>query len=231
MVPEYLPSNYVGATCAGEARDAFWRRVSAEPGVLDLRPQLREDAARIGRPLYSKVDSHWTFAGALAMTIQLADGIQPGVTTSWRATPGKILSPAGDLPQLIGHTAQYSESTYDLAPDGVTVRSRSVDRDFMTPLNLSQQRGNGIVSDSVGMIADSYTLSALPYLAAGFADVSLIHSDRAGADPRLVGAQFADKKVVVVEAVERTLVGGIHPLIDPQIIRAFGDELAKHPLR
>jgi alginate O-acetyltransferase complex protein AlgJ len=231
MVPEHLPARYVGADCTRDARNAFWPRITSETGAIDMRPRLQQDAARLRRPVYPPVDTHWTYEGALTMTIMIAEAIQPGVTATWVATPGQVVTRAGDLPPLIGRTADYPWQTYNLAPDGETIRSRSVSSEIRTPLNLSQQRGEGIVSDSVGMIADSYSLSALPYIAAGFTNISVIHSDTVGADPRSIGTLFADKKVVVVEAVERSLIGGTHPLFDRGVIDALADELARHPLR
>lgn len=229
MVPEHLPIDYVGTQCANEARTDFWRRVINDAGATDIRPALEQAANRRGAPVYSKVDTHWTYEGGLAMTRLLAEEVDPGVTAPWKATPATVVSRDGDLPPLIGQRAEFPLQTYDLAPDGVTVRSRAVDSGFREPLNLSQAPGTGMVAPSVGVIADSFTLLATPYLAGTFTNLTAIHSDTIGVDPVAVGPMFADKDVVVFQAAERSLIGGINPLLDKQTIDAIGDELARRP--
>lgn len=229
MVPEYMPKDYVGAKCAAEARNAFWRRVLTDAGATDIRPALEEAADRRGAPVYSKVDTHWTSEGGLEMTRLLAEELSPGVTESWRTKPAKVVRREGDLPPLIGRKVEFPMRTFDLAPDGSTVLSRPVDSGFREPLNLRQSPGPGVVDESVGVIADSYTLLATPYLAGTFTDVTAIHSDTVGVDPESIGRMFADKDVVVFEAAERSLLGGINPLLDRQTIATIGSELAETP--
>jgi hypothetical protein len=121
--------------------------------------------------------------------------------------------------------------TYKLAPDGKDVRSRTIDKEFRAPLRLSEPAGRGVVATKVGMIADSFTLFATPYLAGGFQDITIVHGDTVGTDPHLVGRTMADQNVVVVEVVERGLVSGINPLLDQANITVIAEELAKHPIR
>jgi hypothetical protein len=229
MVPEYLPADYVGSKCASEARNAFWRRVIHDAGATDIRPSLEDAAQRRGAPIYSKVDTHWTYEGGLAMTRLIAEEVEPGVTARWKASPADVVKRDGDLPPLIGRKVEFPMQTYDLAPDGTTVRSRAVDTGFREPLNLSQTPGSGVVDDSVGVVADSFTLLATPYLAGTFENLTAIHSDTVGVDPASIGPMFADKDVVVFEAAERSLLGGINPLLDRNTIRTIGDELGQRP--
>jgi alginate O-acetyltransferase complex protein AlgJ len=229
MVPQYLPTDYVGAKCANEARGAFWQRVLDDAGATDIRPALERAAKRNGGPIYSKVDTHWTYDGGLAMTELIAEEIEPGVTEKWTAEPGKTIKRDGDLPPLIGKQAEFPMRTYDLAPDGDTVRSEPVDTGFREPLNLSEPSGEGVVEPSVGMVADSFTLLATPYLAGTFTNLTAIHSDTIGVDPKSIGRMFADKDVVVFQAAERSLLGGINPLLDRQTIDTISDQLGRHP--
>jgi alginate O-acetyltransferase complex protein AlgJ len=228
-VPQYLPSSYVGEKCAGEARGEFWHRVLDEAGAADIRPALEQAAKQSGKPVYTKVDTHWTYAGGLAMTKLIADQVDPGITATWRAKPGETIKRDGDLPPLIGRKAQYPMRTYDLAPDGRTVTSEPVDTGFRKPLELSQPPGPGVVDEPVGVIADSFTLLATPYLAGTFTDVTAIHSDTVGVDPKSLGKLFADKDAVVFEAAERSLLGGINPLLDKHTIDTIGNALGEHP--
>lgn len=229
MVPEYLPTGYVGAKCADQARTAFWRRVIGDAGATDIRPDLEAAAVRRGAPIYPKVDTHWTYEGGLAMTRLIAEEVEPGVTASWKATPADVVKRDGDLPPLVGRKAEFPMQTYNLAPDGKTVRSRAVDTGFREPLHLTQAPGKGVVAPSVGVVADSFTLLATPYLAGTFHNLTAIHSDTIGVDPLAIGPMFADKDVVVFEAAERSLLGGINPLLDKKTIDAIGDELGRRP--
>jgi alginate O-acetyltransferase complex protein AlgJ len=229
MVPENLPKDYVGQKCANEARSAFWRRVIADAGAADIRPALEQAAVRRGTPVYSKVDTHWNYEGGLAMTKLIAEEAQPGVSEEWKSTPSDVVKRNGDLPPLIGRKAEFPMQTYNLAPDGRTVRSHAVDSGFRDPLELRQAAGPGVVGPSVGVIADSFTLLATPFMAATFTDLTAIHSDSIGVDPSAIGPMFADKDVVVFEAAERSLLGGINPLLDKKTIDTIGDELAQRP--
>jgi alginate O-acetyltransferase complex protein AlgJ len=209
MVPQYLPTDYVGAKCANEARAAFWDRVLAETGATDIRPSLERAAKRSGGQIYSKVDTHWTYEGGLAMTELIAEEVEPGVTERWKARPGETIKRDGDLPPLIGRKGEFPLRTYELAPDGKTVRSEPVDTGFREPLNLSEPPGKGVVGT--------------------FTELTAIHSDTIGVDPKSIGPMFADKDVVVFQAAERSLLGGINPLLDRQTIDIIGDQLAKNP--
>ncbi|MEU7526444.1 hypothetical protein AB0A74_11955 [Saccharothrix sp. NPDC042600] len=231
MVPENMPAEYVGKTCAKDARDEFWRRVVGEGGALDLRPALTTAGERRGTPVYSRVDTHWTHEGGLVMTRALAEAVQPGVTAAWKATPAAVVQRAGDLPPLLGQSANFPLQTYDLAPDGVTVQSRAIDKAFRDPLRLTGAGGRGVVAREVGMVADSFTLFATQYLSGGFADLTVVHSDTAGTDPTGVARMLAEHDIVVVEAAERSLVSGINPVLSRTTIDAIKTELAKKPRR
>lgn len=229
MVPEYLPAEFVGAQCSRDAHDKFWRRAVDEAGVLDIRPALKVAADRRGAPIYPSIDTHWTHEGGLAMTRALAERVEPGITAPWKATPAKVVQRAADLPPLLGKTGEYPLQTYDLAPDGKTVRSRAVDKAFREPLRLTGATGKGVVRAKVGMVADSFTLYATQYLTGGFADLTVVHSDTAGSRPADVAKLLAGSDVVVVEAAERSLVSGINPVLSRPTLDAIKSELAKQP--
>ncbi|MEV8436365.1 hypothetical protein AB0425_03240 [Actinosynnema sp. NPDC051121] len=229
MVPEHLPSEFVGAKCSREAHETFWRRAVDEGKVLDLRPALRVAADRRGAPVYSSIDTHWTHEGGLAMTRALAEQVEPGVTAAWKATPAAVVQRDADLPPLLGKTGQYPLQTYDLAPDGRTVQSRSIDKAFREPLHLTGATGKGVVRAKVGMVADSHTLFATQYLSGGFADVTVVHSDTAGTKPADVADVLVDSDVVVFQAAERSLVSGINPMLSRATLDAIRSELDRHP--
>jgi hypothetical protein len=227
MVPEHLPADYVGKACSAEARDNFWKRAVAEAGVLDVRPALRTEAQRLGAPVYSALDTHWTHEAGLTMTRSIAEQVQAGSTATWKVTPGAVVPREGDLSTLLGKSAQFPLQTYDLAPDGQTVQSKAVDKAFRDPLKLPGATGKGVVRTKVGMVADSFTLPAVPYLSGGFADLTVVHSDTAGTDIAKVVSVLADSDVVVFEAVERSLTAGINPMVSDSVVNELKTELAK----
>ncbi len=229
MVPEHLPAEYVGKACSTEARDTFWKRAVDDAGALDIRPALRTAGERRGSPVYSNIDTHWTHEGGLAMTRLLAETIQPGSTAAWKATPATVVQREGDLSTLLGKPAEFPTQTYDLAPDGTRVQSRVIDKAFRDPLRLTGATGKDVVRAKVGMIADSFTLAATQYLAGGFADLTVVHSDTAGTDLAKLTGVLADSDVVVFEAVERSLTGGINPMLSDTVVNAVKTELAKRP--
>jgi alginate O-acetyltransferase complex protein AlgJ len=231
MVPEFLPDRYAGATCSREARSEFWQRIVVDSRAVDVRSVLYNGANNIGAPLYSKMDSHWTFAGAISMTAAIAEHIERGVTATWKVTPAKLTDRPGDLPPLLGQKSSDKLQSYDLAPDGQKVLSKLIYPTFNEPLEFTQPASKGVVTQSVGLVADSFTLPATPYLAAAFTNISIVHTELANADPGRMGAMLATKDVVVVEAAERSLVGGRYPLLTDNAINAIAAELAKAPRR
>lgn len=229
MMPQFLPGEYVGKGCAADARKQFWAETVPQVKAIDLRSTLERAAADAGTPVYTPLDTHWTPGGALVMVRVLAEKIEPKVTENWRITPGDLLTASGDLPPLIGRKAETTVRHYNLAPDGRTVLSRPIRKQFIQPLELTQPARTGVVRAKVGMIADSFTLAATPYLSGGFADVTLIHADTVGKSQRDLGRLFAERDVIVLEAVERTLVSGRHPLLEDKVIDGIEQELKAHP--
>lgn len=229
MVPEHLPPVYFGKDCATKARDEFWQRVVAETGAVDLRPNLELAAKKIKGPVYSKFDTHWTFDGGLVYARAIAEQAKPGVSVTWRSTQGKVVQVPGDLSSLIGQRKSVVLQSYRLAPDGVDVRSREVEGSFAEPRRVTQSSGKGVVDAKVGVLGDSFTFYVHQYVVAGFADITLQNSDFVPADPHRTGAMLADQDVVVFEAAERSLVGGVNPLLDEGTIATIAEELAKKP--
>lgn len=229
MVPDNLPDSFAGKTCAGRAQARFWTRTVPEIGAVDLRDSLLRAGARVRTPVYTKFDSHWTPIGALTMVRAIAEAAEPGITANWRELPGGPDTFAGDLPPLIGKTGAVTVERYQLAPDGTRVTSRPIAEDFQQPLRLTQPAGPGLVTRRVGMVADSFTQQALPYLAGGFADVSILHAMTAGKDPAAAGRMLAETDVVVVEVAERFLTSGGSPMTSDKVIDGIIEKLAASP--
>lgn len=236
MVPEHLPSDFVGKSCWQKATGAFWSRVDAQAGALDLRPALQAAAAHSGQALYDQIDTHWSFQGGVVMTYALADRLQPGITDGWVTLPTTLATWPADIPPLLGEQAQRHIGKYRLEPDGYTDRTNYEGSDFRTPLSLVDPSGTpplpGQITTPTGMIADSFTQFASPFLAAAFTNLTIVHPETMAADPTgQATALLADKQVIVLELAEREVAGGATPLLRPSVIAAIGKVLAAHPIR
>ncbi|MEU6641408.1 hypothetical protein ABZ863_02550 [Saccharomonospora sp. NPDC046836] len=231
-MPQYLPDSYVGKDCADERAREFWQRVPAEAGAIDLRPALRTAQAQVGEPLYDPLDSHWTFAGGLTMTYELAERLAPGSTSTWKVEPAGTQPWPADLPRLLGRSEEWHPHRFSLAPDGGRDRTRYIASDFRTPLEVKQHGSevDGTIAGRVGVIADSYTQFATPFLAATCRDLTVVHADTvAGGSVDEIAGVLADRDVIVIEFVERIVSGGGSALLRDEAIDRLAAALADNP--
>jgi alginate O-acetyltransferase complex protein AlgJ len=231
MVPEHLPSSYAGKACSAAPRTTFWRRAITELNIVDLRVPLNQQADRIREPVYFPQDSHWTFAGGLTMTKEVAERIQPGVSLPWRTKKGVEWNSQADLPRLIGRTAASKTNRFELAPDGGSDRSDYVASDFQTPLVFRTNSGMGKIGTKAAMVADSFSQFASPFIGAVFSDISITHVGQFAKDAKPVADRLADAKVVIFEIVERNLSAGTSPISDPEIVDLIANTMAARPMR
>jgi hypothetical protein len=229
MIPQYLPSSYVGKECAAKVTDQFWHRMNDEVGIVDLRQDLRDEAQRTGGQVYFQQDTHWTFYAGLTMSKALVERLQPGLTSNWQTIPGPAWTGPADLPNLIGSTGQDVTTRPGLAPDGRDDTTRWINADFRAPLTLQSVATDGMVTTKTAMLADSYTRFASGYLAAAFTDISITHVEDLLNDQQAVADRLAGADYVVVEVVERYLAAGVSPITNPQYVTTLVSTLAAHP--
>lgn len=230
IYPDKLPDSFAGEDCASERRAEFWKRVPQATGAIDMREPLRTAAENDGQPIYHDIDTHWTHAGGIAMAYQLAEGIKPGVTDSWRVLPGRRYAHSADIPDLMGEDRSVEIQAYSLAPAGGVNKVRFVASSFHEPLRLKSKPGPGMIHRPTRMIADSFTQFASPYLAATFSDIGILHPQEVDRDPEETGKLLAEGEVVTFELSERFVSGGRYELLDPAVADRVGKVLAAHPL-
>jgi alginate O-acetyltransferase complex protein AlgJ len=231
MVPEHLPDSYAGKDCAAERKTSFWARANTEVGVVDLRGPLAAQASAMHQPVYFQQDSHWTFAGGLTMTQQIAERIAPGCTMTWRMAPTVPWNREEDLPPLIDRSAYQTTSRYSLAPDGGVDRTNWGLNDFRTPSVFNNPSVPGMVPGKVVMVADSFSHFASPFLAAAIGQLTITHVDNLGSDPTGVANLMTQGDTVVIEVAERGIASGYTHLLDPKAIDAITHAMAQHPIR
>lgn len=229
-VPEHLPDHYPGKDCHDRQTADFWRKIDAA-GVIDLRKDLR-DVAAFGQPIYHALDSHWTDEGAMVMNRDFAEAVQPGVSRTWTVSPDRTWTSQGDLPVLLGRSGETRGTYYHLRPDGTSDKTQVVSPDFRNPIHVTSPAPvTGMITDKVGLMGDSYTIPTSRYLAASFADLTIVHYATSDAHPEIVANALADRKVVALEAVERNLSGGFSGVLRPDAVDAISAVLAAHPMR
>ncbi len=219
VVPEYLPDQYVGKECHQRMVDEFWRVMSGEDYVIDLRAGLRDWGRQLGEPVYGPQDAHWSDEGGVLMARAVAERLRPGISESWKVTPAGTWSVPADIPPLLGRSGETVGRAYAVAPDGETDQTLRTRTDYRTPLPLNTASGPGTYGLAVGLLGDSFTIRALPYLAAAFGNMTVLHHGTAADDNgAAVADMLADKDVVVLEIAERSLVrGGVALLNDPAL--------------
>ncbi|WP_245267022.1 alginate O-acetyltransferase AlgX-related protein [Saccharomonospora piscinae] len=232
MRPQHLPDDYLGKDCATERGREFWRRVPAETGAIDLRPLLPQTGQRLGDEMYDTGDSHWTFGGGFALTHAVAEQISPGITETWEIEKTGRRGWPADLHRMLGQDEQRDLQEYALAPDGGQDTTRYLASDFRTPLR-TQQFGDpvpGVHQGTVGVVADSFTQFASPFLVATNRDLVITHSDTiAQGTPQRIAELLGDRDVVVFEFVERILSGGGSSLLRDDVIDSVARALADNP--
>lgn len=231
MAPQHLPDRYLGKDCANEATAEFWRRVPAETDAIDLRAPLR-DVIDSGRStVYDALDTHWTYEGGVVMTYALANELAPSITSAWRLTPSKAVTWPADIPILLGRDQHRVLQAYELAPDGLTNRSNFDPSDFRQPKRYTSPPIAGAINRPIGMVADSFTQFASPYLAAVCSDITIVHPDTVAGDLQRSAAMLAEKEIIVFEIAERRLAGGTSPLLLRQVVDEISRAVAARPLR
>ena len=227
-VPQYLPDQYPGKSCAVNNSARFWAEVTADAGAVDLRPAL----GRVGPSVYFPLDTHWTYVGGLVMTRALANAIRPGIDLSWRVTEGPTTENPADLPPMLARTGTDVSHIYRLAPDGGVDRTQQGPFDLRNTLTFHTGSAvNGMVAGKTAMITDSFSNYAVAFLSATFADISLTPSSAVQADPAAEAQRMVDSDTVVLEVVERNLASGISPLTQPAVLDPIIKQLAAHPKR
>jgi alginate O-acetyltransferase complex protein AlgJ len=196
---------------------------------VDLLHAMRLISLVDGRPPYHQLDTHWDDRGVIMMVREIAEHIQPGISAGWTIRPeGTVENPA-DLPLLLGRTGNNNATVFSLAPVGDRDRTRQAVGDLKTPIRFESAPSAGMVTASIGMLADSFSLPATRYLPAVFSDVEVVFYSSLTTNRSDVLRVLVESDVVLLEVVERNLASGIAPVVDPSMVDAIAAELTKHP--
>ncbi|NIH78179.1 alginate O-acetyltransferase AlgX-related protein [Amycolatopsis viridis] len=230
MVPQYLPASYPGKDCHRAAEAPTWQQLDAA-GAVDLRPGLTAEAQRVGHPVYPSNDTHWADEGSLVMTRAVAEAVQPGITATWQSRQVGRYTVAADLPPLLGRKADKTNALYDLRPDGLVDRAGPTVADIETPSYRFAAPMSSTVNRKTLFYGDSFTKASSRYLAAGFANLTMLayFTPKTSQDQAI--GMFVNSDVVVVETVERSVSSGQLPFLTDGFLTALQAQLQQHPVR
>lgn len=230
MVPQFLPPDYPGKSCAEAAIAPAWSQIVGAAGGVDLRPGLQAAAAQAGHPIYPAADTHWADEGALAMTRAIADAVQPGVTRTWTGEPVGQYSTPADLSLLINRPVTKTNVMYSLRPDGVVDRTGQFGETIDQPVHKRSAPLTGTVDRPTLIYGDSFTAASSRYLPSAFTNLTMLAYSTQKTPQQKAVDEFVNAQVVVVEAVERNVSGGQLAFTDEGFIQAVRTALAQHPI-
>ncbi|MEV4598847.1 hypothetical protein AB0K15_15715 [Amycolatopsis sp. NPDC049253] len=230
MVPQFLPGSYPGKECSQAAAPNDWYKMTTVGHSLDLRPALAASAARVGHPIYAPNDTHWRDEGGLVLTRTVAEAVQPGVTKSWLSTPDGTYDGVADLPLLIGKSGTKSNTQYTLEPDGVTDRAAGFISNIDTPVHRTSAPLPGTIAEPTLVYGDSFSLASSRYLSAAFTNLTYLAYSTDKTPQAAAVNELVNSRVVVLQAVERNVVGGLVPFTNDGFINAVKTAMAAHPV-
>jgi alginate O-acetyltransferase complex protein AlgJ len=222
IYPQYLPTADQGVTCASKAEAALWAALAANPtaGYQDLRGAIEAAKAKDpGTLLYRKLDTHWNGIGALIYARLLANSLDPTLWPTATVTPLGDSSSHTDLEALLGQRTTEQAPLFSVTRPGVT-----------TTINTASQLADTttdapLVTPKTLFISDSFTDSSRFAINPFFAQAGFINSSAAGTAFDELVQSIKSAQIVVLEIVERTVIGGQAPLLDSSVLAKLAASL------
>jgi hypothetical protein len=225
MNPDKMPESYVGDDCAPEAKAAFWERMEDDPpvGYVDLKQELERVQEEDGENLWRPSDTHWAQRGGLVYAQQLADALDPALWRSSRIVATGPVRLQADLAAQLGTPRTDEVPGWRLEREGVTVTEERATTIAATTT------GAPLHTPSTLILGDSFTQSSLSLLSPLFASARIVQPATATDDPPALVSAILSSDTVVLEIVERSVVGGDVPIIDEAFLARLEQALAPAP--
>lgn len=235
MYPNELPDSFYGKDCMNSAKKNFWQRISAKPptGYLDLRTALKAQQDADGVPIYRKSDTHWGPRGGVVFAQQLADRLQPGLWKGTTVTRNGNSSQRGDLSILDGRPTNDVVPSWKVQRPGVRLGYKIAPHPLAKPVtvvNHTSPGGVNLFDQKTLLLGDSFTDASRSDLLPLFKRVTILHNTSSVGYPDKLTQAFVDNDVIVLEVVERSVVGGGVSLIGPTHLPSLIAALRAHPL-
>jgi alginate O-acetyltransferase complex protein AlgJ len=211
VLPEHLPDDVPGEGCAKRRKEEMRRTLAAVPGgdewLIDLRDPLLERQRADGIPIYRQQDTHWTPRGGAVMGQELMARLQPGMTSYDDLVTAGTRDRQGDLATLLGREGVDTYDLWELDRAGVT-SPEELPPPGAIPLTVHTSTTNApLFEPQTLVLGDSFLAASRPVVYPFFANMRLMHTLGGAAHPDRLATEVARAQVVVVEIVERDLVG------------------------
>jgi hypothetical protein len=234
--PDKLPSSFYGKECMTRQKNLFWDEARANPptGFLDLRTPLEAQQKADGVPIYRQTDSHWAPRGSAVYAQQLADRLQPGLWDGTQVVSKGTGSGRGDLSIYAGLPTADHFQAWKVERPGIVVGYSGAPHPLAKPRTILNRPTSGSVrlfDQKTLLLGDSFTDAAATDLLPLFRQVTLLHNTSSLGYPDALNKAFVDNNVVVLEVVERSVIGGGIGLLGPKHLPDIMAALAAHPLR
>ena len=224
IYPQYLPTADQGVTCASKAEAALWAALAANPptGYQDLHGAIEAAKAKDpGTLLYRKLDTHWNGVGAMIYARVLTDSFDATLWPTATVTPLGISSSHTDLEALLGQRTTEQAPLFSVTRPGVTTT-------INTPSQLADTTTDApLITPKALFISDSFTDSSRFAINPFFAQAGFINSSAAGTAYDELVQSIKSSKIVVLEIVERTVIGGQAPILDSSVLDKLAASLGE----
>jgi alginate O-acetyltransferase complex protein AlgJ len=224
IYPEYVPDSVAAKSCTVQAEKQFWAALAAKPptGYHDLRSAIAQAKnADPGTLLYRKTDTHWNNIGSLIYAKMLADSLDPRL---WQTTQVRDLGSGlmnSDLSVLLGAPHHEFADTLGITRPGVT---NVVDSSGQI---VNTTTGAPLVTKRSLLISDSFTEATRYAITPLFEKANLINSNAASDEPAVLQSAIKGAEIVVVEIVEREVVGGQSPILTQDFLHGLAKALGE----
>ena len=227
IIPDFLPEI---DTCVHETAQQL-HDLDGPESLLTVWDEMRTARAR-ERPIYFRLDTHWTNEGAGVMAQSIVERIVPDGWQPDAVTPTASVDHEGDLTVLLGlPSTEPAEELETVLPDSEQLRdvrplltAAGIEYDKVVAVDFSGT-GDLIVPDHTLVMHDSYGWALTPMLAPYFGSASFVaETDPAAGHMR---DDLARAELIVHLSVQRSL----HEItIDRDLgaafVAGFADELA-----
>ena len=154
---------------------------------------------------------------------QLADALDPALWRSSRIVPTGPVRLQADLAAQLGTPRTDEVPGWRLEREGVTVTEERATTIAATTT------GAPLHTPSTLILGDSFTQSSLSLLSPLFASARIVQPATATDDPPALVSAILSSDTVVLEIVERSVVGGDVPIIDEAFLARLEQALAPAP--
>jgi alginate O-acetyltransferase complex protein AlgJ len=236
VYPQYIPNSVAAKTCTRTAQNALWAAMAAHPptGYFDVHtPIVAAVAASPQAPIYYKTDTHWDNAGSLIYARLLANSLNPSIwSTSIVKDTGLVAKPT-DLSALLGTPKSESQETYSVTRPGV---HNLVNNKMVKIANTTTNAP--LLTGTTALISDSFTEAANFAVSGFFSSASIINPVAACTTPACLpkGSKYdygslesiiKGSRTVVLEIVERDVVGGQAPILSSGFLTSLASALGE----